>query len=177
MENIGKIHHRHTIRLHEYDYSLEGAYFITICTYKRECILGNIKDNKMVLNEYGEIVNQCWKEIPQHYPNVLLDEMCIMPNHIHGIIVLKNVGVQNSEPPYISSINQYQRIIPKSIGSIIRGFKIGVTNWFHAHTSIKTVWQRNFYEHIIRQEENLNQIREYIIENPQNWLKDENYLQ
>jgi REP element-mobilizing transposase RayT len=123
----------------------------------------------MILNEYGKIVQRCWLEIPQHFPNVRLDEFIIMPNHIHGIIVINNdVGVQNFEPLQ----NKYQKIIPRSIGSIVRGFKIGVTKWFRENTNIYTVWQRNYYEHIIRNEKELNEIRKYIINNPLKWELD-----
>lgn len=172
-------HHRRSIRLKCYDYSQPGAYFVTIVTHQRQCIFGRIVDGKMRLNEWGEIAKQCWNEIPQHYPNVTLDEYVIMPNHIHGIIILNEnntndliVGVQNFEPPR----NEYQHIIPKSIGSIVRGFKIGVTKWFRQHTDIYTVWQRNYYEHIIRNETELQNIRQYILNNPMNWKNDENYL-
>ncbi|GAB5047449.1 hypothetical protein TdN_18410 [Thermodesulfovibrio sp. TK110] len=90
----------------------------------------------MVLNDTGQIAQKCWLEIPDHYPNMILDEFVIMPNHIHGIIFINNkktnVGVQNFEPLQ----NRYQKIIPKSIGSIIRGFKIGVTKLFRQNTDL-----------------------------------------
>ena len=178
-----EIHHRRSIRLQGYDYSLLGAYFVTICTQNRVCLFGEIADGKIVLNNAGKIAQQCWLEIPNHFPNVSLDQYVIMPNHVHGIIIINgnddktnmnNVGVQNFEPLQIKQ-NQFRKIIPRSIGTIIRGYKIGVTKWFHQNTNINNVWQRNYYEHILRNEESLNQIRQYIINNPINWQSDENY--
>jgi len=181
-------HHRRSIRLQGYNYSQAGAYFITIVTNNRECLFGEIKNGTMILNDTGKIAQQCWLEIPNHFPNAELDEFVIMPNHIHGIIVLNNivgvqnnagvqndVGVQNFEP--LQKQNQYQKIIPKSVGSIVRGFKIGVTKWFRHNIKIYIVWQRNYYEHIIRTEDDLKRIRQYIIDNPLNWKSDENYDQ
>ena len=103
-----------------------------------------------------------------------MDEFVLMPNHIHGIIIINEspIGVQNIEP---LPTNQYQHIISGSIGSIIRGFKLGVTKWSRIHTDRQIVWQRNYYEHIIRNEEDYFMIREYIRTNPQNWEKDEMY--
>ncbi len=146
----------------------------------------------MVLNEYGEIVHRCWMEIPQHFPHVELDAFVIMPNHVHGIIVIieKNVGANNHSPRNIANIHSVDNIRAKNfsplhekhfhspsrtIGSVVRGFKIGVTKWFRQHTNIYTVWQRNYYEHIVRDEMELNRIREYIYENPMKWENDENY--
>ena len=142
-------HHRRSIRLQGYDYSQPGIYFITICTKNHECLFGEILNGEMRLNEFGKIAHQCWLEIPQHFPHVQLDEFVVMPDHIHGIIVLNNivvvvVGVQNIEP--LQNQNAYQHIIPRSIGSIIRGFKIGVTKKFRQNTDIYVVWQRNYYE-------------------------------
>jgi REP element-mobilizing transposase RayT len=127
--------------------------------------------HKMILDYAGEFANECWLQIPEHFPNVILHEHNLMPNHIHGIIELKNTsaGVQNFEPRR----NEYQKIIPHSIGSIVRGFKIGVTKWFRNNTDIEDVWQRNYYEHIIRNEHSYEQIADYIIENPNNWEIDD----
>ena len=109
-----------------------------------------------------------------HYPNVNLDEFVIMPNHVHGIIVINddNVEVQNLEPLRKQRQNKFQHIIPRSLGSIVRGFKIGVTKWFRQNTDVYTLWQRNYYEHIIRNAAELYHIRKYIIENPLKWNDD-----
>jgi len=183
------IHHRHSIRLSGYDYSQEGLYFITICVQDRKCLFGKIVgvenlQPKMILNDAGKIADNCWLEIPEHFPNAVLHEHIVMPNHIHGIIELiksgshndseSNNGVQIFEPRR----NQFQKIIPHSIGSIVRGYKIGVTKWFRNNTVVvqnfepQPIWQRNYYEHIIRDEKSYQRISEYIINNPKNWKED-----
>ncbi|MBN2103028.1 hypothetical protein JW835_03205 [bacterium] len=171
---------RRSIRLKGYDYSQDGYYFVTICTYSRLPLFGRIQDDSVVLNDGGKIVDVCWRAIPEHYPNVVLDEYVIMPNHVHGILIInnhvgvQNVGVQDFEPLQNTHLkmNRYQHIIPKSIGSIIRGFKIGVTKSLRQQIKIKHVRQRNFYEHIIRNDDELNKIREYINYNPLKWELD-----
>jgi REP element-mobilizing transposase RayT len=170
------IHHRHSIRLKGYDYSQPGAYFVTIVTHLRQCLFGEIANNEMILNDYGKISEQCWNDIPKHYPNAITDEFVIMPNHIHGIIILNDngsiVGAKNFSPLLQ---NERPRGTTQTIGSIVRGFKIGVTKWFRQNSNIYSVWQRNYYEHIIRNEIELNNIRKYILNNPLNWKTDKNY--
>jgi REP element-mobilizing transposase RayT len=127
----------------------------------------------MRLNQAGEEAKRCWEKIPEHFPNVMPDTFTIMPNHIHGILIIEsegmetnpllNVGAKNLSPPKGTS---------KTIGSVIRGFKIGVTKWMRKNTHDKDVWQRNYYEHIIRNDKELNEIREYIITNPRRWDMD-----
>jgi REP element-mobilizing transposase RayT len=119
----------------------------------------------MRLNEAGRIVEQCWAAIPSHFPDVVLDAFIVMPNHVHGIVIFtgKTVGAKNVSPLPGTS---------KTIGSIVRGFKIGVTKWFRGNCGIGEVWQRNYYEHIIRDDESLNRIREYIRNNPMRWAFD-----
>ncbi|MBS1258552.1 MAG: hypothetical protein MAG551_01611 [Candidatus Scalindua arabica] len=168
-----KVHKRRSIRLKGYDYSQHGMYFVTVCTNNHHFLFGHIAEERMTLNNAGRFANKCWLEIPEHFPHVALDEFIIMPNHIHGIIcidTMNNVGVQNLEP--LHKQNKYQQIIPKSIGSIIRGFKIGVTKWFRKNTNIHNVWQRNYYEHIVRNEKELVRIMEYIMYNPLKWMLD-----
>ncbi len=107
---------------------------------------------------------------------LFLDEFVIMPNHVHGVIFIGNddVGVQNLEPLQMDGPreNNFQQIVPKSIGAIIRGFKIGITKWYRQNTDVYNVWQRNYYDRIIRDEDELNRIREYIIYNPAKWAED-----
>jgi putative transposase len=183
------IHHRRSIRLKGYDYSQAGFYFITIDTKDRVCLFGKIVmvenfQPSMVLNNAGKIADEGWLEIPIHFPNAVLHEHIVMPNHIHGIIELiksgshndseSNNGVQIFEPRR----NQFQKIIPHSIGSIVRGYKIGVTKWFRNNTvevqnfEPQPIWQRNYYEHIIRDEKSFQRISDYIINNPKNWHED-----
>jgi REP element-mobilizing transposase RayT len=167
-------HHRRSIRLQGYDYSQPGIYFITLCTQNRECLFGEILNGEMRLNEFGKIAHQCWLEMPHHFPHIQLDEFVVMPDHIHGIIVLNNiVGAKKFSP--LQNITPF-RSPSKTIGSIIRGFKIGVTKGFRQNTDIYVVWQRNYYEHIIRNKVELNRMRQYIIDNPKKWKTDENYI-
>jgi len=136
------IHHRKSIRLKGYDYSQAGLYFITICVHDRKCLFGKIENDEMVLNDFGRIADECWLGIPKHFPNAVLHEHIVMPNHIHGIVELtqndvSNVGAENFlplQPPNEFpanewSRNRFQKMIPRSIGSIVKGFKIGVTKW------------------------------------------------
>jgi putative transposase len=158
---------RRSIRLPEYDYSQAGSYFITLCTFNRELLFGKISDGRMDLSEIGNIVTKYLEDIPNHFENVFADEYVIMPNHIH--IILSIVGIQNFEPQR----NEYQKIIPKSVGSIIRAYKASVTSWCGKNGYKNFRWQRNYFEHIIRNEENMFRIREYIINNPLQWELDE----
>ncbi len=309
------MHHRRSIRLKHFDYSRSGIYFITLCTYRRQEFFGSISNGQMCLSEAGKVAESCWLEIPQHFPDILLDEWVIMPDHIHGLLWIRpegmegspegmdggpwirteeedrglwirteeevgdlwirteeEVGVQNFEPqplppkhepyplppkhepyplppkhepyplppkhephplppkhepyplppkhepyplppkhephplppkhephppfqwgdssisiihsgdidpPFIpyhelhrhyNKVNRYQHIIPRSIGSVIRGFKIGVTKWFRKEVPGMRVWQRNYYESIIRDEHHLRQVQRYIRMNPEKWM-------
>ena len=145
----------------------------------------------MMLNDAGRIAIQCWLDIPEHFPNVVLHERIVMPNHVHGIIEL--VGANNYSPilkiPEIDSPesvidmgNRAKNISPlrspsKTIGSIVRGYKIGVTKWFRSNGNMENIWQRNYWEHIIRDEQSYQRIAEYIINNPKNWNTDKFYNQ
>ena len=172
-------HHRRSIRLKGYDYSQPGWYFITICTQNREMMFGDVVDGEMIMNSGGDITKKCWFDIPVHFPNVCLDEFVIMPNHLHGIInIIENVNDNYVGAKNISPLLQNDKKIKspsKTIGSIIRGFKIGVTKWFRKNTDVYNIWQRNYYEHIIRDEPELNRIRKYILENPLKWKDDKYY--
>lgn len=140
---------RKSIRLSDYDYSQNGLYFITICTKNRECIFGKIKKHEIILSEIGQIVNNCWNDIPQHFSQASLHEFVIMPDHIHGIIEINLVGANHYSPNDFTLANNDlpQRGTSQTIGSIVRGFKIGVTKQIGF-----SPWQRNYYEHIIQSE-------------------------
>ncbi|MDR2652774.1 MAG: transposase [Prevotellaceae bacterium] len=179
------IHHRRSIRLKGYDYSQSGLYFITICCQGKICYFGKIETCKMLLNDLGKITQQYWLEIPQHFPHAILHEYIIMPNHIHGIIELTGVGAKNVSPnpnsPKSCNINndsEAKNVSPlprgtsQTIGSIIRGFKIGVTKQLGF-----SIWQRNYYEHIIRNETAYQNISNYIIHNPEKWHGDKFYIE
>ncbi len=170
-----EIHKRRSVRLKGYDYSQDGIYFVTICTKNKECIFGEILKNKKGEKSFaptrgGEIVKKCWEEIPEHYPKVILKEFIIMPNHIHGILMIKNfctVGAKDFSPK-----SSNPKGTSKTIGAIVRGFKVGVTKWFRGNTDIYEVWQRSFHEHIIRDEKRLIMIQNYIENNPEKWEED-----
>jgi len=168
------LHRRQSLRLKEYDYSQNGYYFVTVCTYQKECLFGEINNGKMVLNECGLIVKQCWHESSNHFLNIKLDKFAIMPNHIHGIITIDNCrGTACRAPTYESFGNP----VPGSMPTIIRSFKSAVTKQINIlRNSPQTpVWHRNYYEHVIRNDAELNKIREYIITNSVMWdLDNEN---
>jgi REP element-mobilizing transposase RayT len=169
MKNNLQKHHRHSIRLPGYDYSQPGAYFVTVCTRNKECLLGEIKNGEVVLNEAGKTIQAEWVRTPSIRKGVLLDEFVIMPNHLHGIIVLANCrGVSQYAPTKFRSPSQ-------TVGAIIRGFKSTTTKQINVSRNNPNllVWQRNYYEHIIRSEKSLEEIRKYIQNKPLNWELDE----
>ena len=153
MEFDSATHHRRSIRLPGYDYSRAGAYFVTICTHNRECLFGEIMDARMVFNDGGRMVQTCWGDIPAHFPHVELDEFVVMPNHVHGILVIvdSTVGAKNFSPLKTQSPLQYAEPAnsptgtSKTIGSVVRGVKIGVTKWMRQNPLIHDVWQRNYW--------------------------------
>ena len=159
-------HKRKTIRLKEFDYSQPGEYFVTICTKNHECRFGAIVDGKMNLNEKGKIVDRCWKGILEHFSNVVLDEYVIMPNHIHGILILNESAVSLQE--------QFGKPVPGSLSTIVRSFKSAVTkriNETHlTGAGDAPLWQPRYYDRIIRNEKELNNIREYIANNIITWM-------
>ena len=120
---------------------------------------------RMVLNAAGIVAHDCWMNIPHHFPNAVLHAFVVMPNHVHGIIELK-------DNPDSKKRNEFQKMIPRSIGSIVRGFKIGVTKWFRQQSYDDPVWERNYFEHIIRDGDAFQTITYYINNNPQNWNDD-----
>jgi putative transposase len=119
------LHYRRSIRLKEYDYTSPGAYFVTICTFNRKCFFGDVRDERVILSAVGEKAKTFFREIPKHFETITLDEFVVMPNHLHGIIVIQNVGVQNFEP--LQRHSAFQHIVPKSLGSVIRAYKSALT--------------------------------------------------
>ena len=161
---------RRNLRVPEFDYSQPGAYFVTIVTQGRKQLFGHIVDGEMVLNDVGKMVEEVWIAIPKHFPKVELGAFVIMPNHIHGIISI-TVGATHASPlPWIS-----KGPMPGSIGAIAGSFKSAATKRFREipNNPEKHLWQRNYFEHVIRNERDYQAIYEYIIANPMNWEKDE----
>ncbi|WBX97638.1 transposase [Chryseobacterium gambrini] len=233
-------HHCCSIRLQGYDYSREGLYFTTICCQDRAHLFGKIAEKCLQLNDAGIQAQQCWLDIPNHFPNVVLHEFIIMPNHIHGIIEfvdannyspnpslpqqslphnfgvndpemgnggkniemaneakdaeitnakgnvmnggndadaeMANMGAKNVEMANgAKDFSPLWRSPSKTIGSVVRGFKIGVTKWMRNNTNVVNVWQRNYYDHIIRNEKDYHRISEYIKNNLILWKEDRFY--
>ncbi|MDV6343511.1 transposase [Nitrosomonas sp. Is37] len=215
-------HHRRSLRLQGYDYAQAGAYFVTICTQHRLCLFGEIIHGEMQLNEAGKMIQEVWHQLPMRFDTLALDEFVVMPNHIHGILVLKEgdsktgdhkdrsyamrnidrrgescirpYAVKNEthlvdpcdRPLHDLSINQSHKstirsrgTLPDTVGRIVQAFKSITT---HAYiTGVKQhgwppfdgkLWQRNYWEHIVRNEPDWNQIRAYIHNNPLQWELD-----
>jgi len=167
-----KKHHRRSTRLHDYDYTQAGAYFVTICTMGRVCMLGDIVNGCMQLNTYGQIVAECWSAIPGHIIGVQLDEFVIMPNHIHGILVLldDSRGTACRAP----TTERFGRPVSGSLATIVRSFKSATTKLINQtrNNAGQPVWQRSYYEHVVRDDEQLDRIRQYILDNPAKWSED-----
>ncbi|MBW7996547.1 MAG: transposase [Candidatus Glassbacteria bacterium] len=166
---------RRSIRLKDYDYASPGAYFVTVCTHVRKRVFGEIVDGRMSLNEFGLIVVEEWKKTPAIREEVGIDTFAVMPNHLHGIVIIEELV----EGANCRGVRPDARITvtgpaPKSLGSLINGFKAAVTRQvnFLRHTPGAPLWQRGFYEHVIRDNDSINLIREYIINNPARWSID-----
>lgn len=160
-----KIHHRRSIRLQGYDYSQSGAYYVTIVTHGRECLFGEVVNGAMQLNEYGKIVEFTWNDLVNHVNGIELDVFVVMPNHVHGIVVIVGAGSEPAPTPN------------KPLSEIVRQFKTFSARRINdlRNTRGIPVWQRNYYEHIIRDEKSYQRISEYIINNPVQWQQDELY--
>lgn len=175
-------HHRRSIRLKGYDYTQAGAYFVTVVTQERECLFGEVVDGEMVLNQYGKIADECWRAIPEHFPNVDLGTHIVMPNHGHGIILIREdkfpsdvVGAQHCcAPTSIDQPNDPHKINvkPGSLGAIIRSFKAAVSYRINKEFNVTGIWQRNYYERIIRNQREMDAIWNYIENNPSAWIED-----
>ena len=164
-------HHRRSIRLKSYDYSRAGAYFVTICTHRRECLFGEVMDGEMRLNDAGQAAQAEWVRLPECFQSIELDEFVIMPNHLHGIIL---VGAGLAPPGGKSAASRGAASSAPTLGHILRAFKsisaIAVNRLLGR--SGRSLWQRNYYEHIVRSENELARIREYIANNPAQWALD-----
>jgi len=180
-------HKRRSIRVDWYDYSSPGAYFLTICTFNKKQFLGRIDNGQMILSRWGKVIGEEWERNAIIRDEITLDMFIIMPNHIHGIVYIPDSGkayrktekTAKNNNNQISGKNIGKKGIlkgpkPKSIGSLVGGFKSAVTtriNKLQKTTGFK-VWQRNYYEHIIRDMDDLYNIREYIHNNPGQWQFD-----
>jgi len=166
-------HNRRSIRLKDYDYTTPWWYYITICTYNRKNPFGQIINGKMILSELGIIVEEEWLNTAKLRKDVELDYYVIMPNHFHGIIINNSRGTMHRAP----TNPKFGNPISGSLSTIIGAFKAAVTRKINRliKQPVLKIWQRNFYEHIIRNENDLNNIRSYIELNPLKWEIDEYY--
>ena len=185
------------MRLRDYDYSQPGAYFVTICAQHRKCLFGTITDRKMRLNKIGQIIVECWNRVPQHFPSVELSEYVIMPNHFHGIVSWgipgmidpqPLVGARLPRPPEDTNTRRGEVASPDSIvtdrrgevaspalSKIIAYFKYQSTKSINRHhnTPGTRIWQRNYHDHIIRDDPDLQRLRQYVQDNPMKWELDQ----
>jgi putative transposase len=162
--DVGR-YHRRSIRLDGYDYRQAGAYFVTICTQDRECLLGQISNGEVTTTPAGDMVQTVWDALPQHYPGVDIDAFVVMPNHVHGIIVLTGQPAQAA----LSLPDVVHRLKSLTTTHYRRG--VLEQKWL---PFAGRLWHRNYYEHIVRNDDDLERIREYIVQNPARWLDDEN---
>jgi REP element-mobilizing transposase RayT len=186
MKSNPPIHYRKSIRLKNYDYSMAGLYFITICTHERLPIFGNIVDGLMQLNDSGKIAHEEWQKTGSIRSNIVLHEFVIMPNHLHGIIQIVGAHCMRPDGMQPNSIHAGQKEhvqqgrmqCAPTVGDIIRGYKSAVTKGIKAFGSFSNhvIWQRNYYEHIIRNEAAYLKIADYIETNPQRWQEDTYYV-
>ncbi|MBI3810731.1 MAG: transposase [Nitrospirae bacterium] len=178
------IHHRRSVRLKAHDYSLAGAYFVTICTQNRECVFGEIQKAEMILNNAGRMVQNVWDELPVRYPGVQIDSFIIMPNHIHGIILLtgstQRRGESRIRPNQGDHKDRPYGTLAGTIGRVMQGFKSMTTRKYISGIRDngwppfeKRLWQRNYYERVVRDDSEMHRVREYITGNPAGWLEDE----
>jgi REP element-mobilizing transposase RayT len=178
-------HHRRSIRLPGYDYSQPGAYFITICTHQREHLFGEIVNGVINLNEFGLITREEWQKTALIRIEFELGEFVIMPNHVHGIIMIhESVGAYGNTPVGAYSRTPLLTFNPatfyspsRTIGAMVRGYKSAVTTRINQKrdTPRMPVWQRNYWEHIIRDEQDLSNAHAYILNNPAQWETDQLY--
>ncbi len=175
---------RRTVRIQGHDYSDSGEYFVTICTFQMRCLFGEIKKGQIRLNPFGQMVEEEWLKTSSLRPGVKLDEFAIMPNHVHGIIKFGDVQAEQKLArdqfgcTFVRSYAEHEPFQPRrhpgSLGSMVKGFKSACNRRINllGQTPGKPVWQRNYHEHVIRGDEDLNVVREYILANPLRWKQE-----
>jgi len=193
---------RKVTRLADYDYTQAGGYFITMVAFQRERLFGEVVDGSMTLNDLGRIVEDCWEEIPMHFPQVTVDAFVVMPNHVHGILFIHEdvIGARvlagathgrgRSEISLVGATHgggrgeiylaptrstRPQGYARGSLGAIVANFKAAVTRRAGRELNSGNIWQRNFYEHILRNQTDYEQKSGYIIQNPEDWEGEEDF--
>lgn len=163
---------RRSIRLPEFDYAQNAAYFVTVCAAGRQCLFGQIVAEEVCLSPVGEVINAVWQETPSHFPDLILDEWVVMPNHLHGIVVLlASAGTRRT------SHDRPRGLKAGSLGAVVGSFKSAVSRRVAASdlSAVQPLWQRNYYERVIRNDRELDAIRRYIAANPAQWEDDPEY--
>lgn len=178
-------HHRQSIRLRQYDYAWPGAYFVTICVREKECVLGDIMNGAMRLSEWGQIVHEFWDAIPNHFPNVIVDGRVTMPNHGHAIINIgydrrgavaaPNDATSNTATRPAGKTGEETSPLRPTLGQIVAYYKYQTTKRINELRGTPGIpfWQRNYWEHVVRDDIDLNRIRQYIENNPLRWHEDQ----
>ena len=152
-----------TIRMRNWDYSRDGMYFVTIIAKPRHPVFGKVVNNVMVLSDCGKVADACWRSIPEHYKNIRLDKFVIMPDHIHGIIIIDGQPGDAVETGHAPSLRT------ATLGNFVGSFKSAASKKIHSAGMDKFGWQERFYDHIIRDDSEFRRISEYIRDNPKNW--------
>ena len=178
MDEHNELRRRDSLRLPSWDYASEAWYFVTICTHRRELLFGEIVDGQMVLHEFGEIVHEEWKRSAEIREELNLDSYIVMPNYLHGIVIFNPVDQTQPERSHRPRVGAHGRAplhrLPRTLGSFIAGFKSRATKQINERrgTPGSAVWQRGFYDHVIRDQTDLARIRRYIRLNPMRWSLD-----
>ena len=162
---------RHSIRMKEYDYSSPGAYFVTVVTNSHKCIFGKLIDNEMHLYDLGKIAQECWLQLPDHFFDIEVEPFVVMPNHLHGIIIIH----ENDRRGTIYRAPTTEKFGQPAVGSIstiMRTYKAAVSRLATRKLGMVKIWQRNYYEHIVRNQSDLESIANYILNNPSHWSDD-----
>ena len=170
-------HHRRSIRLRGYDYSRAGAYFVTLCAQQRECLFGEVVDGKMRPNDAGRMIQGWWGELTKKFPSVALDDLIVMPNHLHGILFIKPItqipggaiaaGEKAPSNGRLTLGTMMDWLKTMTTNEYIRGVRNSAWRSFPGR-----LWQRDYHDHIVREDEELKSIREYIRQNPARWAWD-----
>ena len=170
---------RKSVRLRDYDYRQSGAYYLTICAFRKSCVFGEIRSGKMILNELGMLTSRLWRQIAIKRPNVELDAFVIMPNHLHGIImIVDDKSTEGCGERKVRHSRRSDTLVSGSLGAIVGQFKraVSINSKSLDQVPEQPVWQRSYYEHVIRGERSLMEIRKYIVENPARWSDDDLYV-
>jgi putative transposase len=161
---------RKSPRLKNYDYSQSGAYFVTICTEGRQHLFGEVENSAMQISQTGQLCIEHWDDLPKHFPSIELDGFVVMPNHVHGILLL------TEHPVGTTSMQSARPTKRPKLGTVIATYKAAVTRHVHRLNLLEgQIWQDRYNDHIIRNERSLNYVRNYVATNPERWEQDTFY--